>query len=69
MTHSPPMDPAARLAALLVEHGFPEPHAETTARLAVELARGLVDEDDAEAVYAEAREIVLDAAAEAEDEG
>ena len=58
------MDPAARLTSLLVEHGFPEPHAEATARLAVELARGLVDRTDPEAVYAEAREIVLDAADE-----
>ena len=58
------MDPAARLSALLLELGFPEPHAETTARTAVALARDLVGPDP-EAVFAEARDIVLNAASEA----
>lgn len=61
------MTPSARLTAFLVELGFPEPHAEATARTAVDLARGLLATDDPDALYVEARDIVLDAAAEASD--
>lgn len=62
-----PFDPRARLAARLVEGGWHERYAETTAGIAVGLARGLIGRDDPEAVYAEALAIVLDAAAEADD--
>ena len=52
------MGPAARLS-VLVELGFLNAE---TARLAVPLARDLTGADHPEAVYAEARDIVLDAA-------
>ena len=57
-------DPGARLAALLTAAGFDAERAGVTARFAVGLARGLLDEplrSDPEAVYAEARAIVEDA--------
>lgn len=61
--------PVARLAARLLEGGFHPDLAETTARTAVRLARGILRKGaDPEAVYAEALAIVLDAADEAGDE-
>ena len=61
------MHPLPRLAARLLEAGFPDDHAEATARLAVDLARDLLGSDDPDAVFAEALAIVADAAAEADD--